>query len=720
MEGCMAQIKDFGDKASLPIEPPLSTETSFVQRLTSYAKKMGVVGFYVISAPVTIPVGCVCIGIHGLMNRGNFKKTISGDVQQLYEMHTKLWKWTKNSAQTESQQAINTIALRAIHEGSGEKNAGTPGSSISPQQITASVAASAVAQKATSAVKTKGSAVSPALNISPQPSAAPVPASAVAPAAIPVARAEKSAVSPVPSTSPQLTAALVPASVRPLSTHSPTTQAVHAVDATGSSHMLKMAEHLRLAMERSATPQRYQVLANLLHYYAGVPQENDLLDDSKYHCEWKRFLGFGDLVTEEIPDKFTKLNTNENMLAIVKWAKNVAMKRSLERVIQKFKIQDPKIVDRIKQDLQVLYFEQDNSQKFKEALIDIKQMLIVARIKAKYPSSEADKIEPIVSSFVNNKISLQEAQSRLESMLLSGSASSADKKKIHTILTKFPILRQIDTPEKVSKKIENEVYGVFHEHFAQEIELMNDIQRVEFDGTEILYRGLPASALTREQIVQNFNEVHRAIGALGDISAHQVKTKWSPIQARAKSGDHRGNIASNTTATTLDPAIAIKYSAKDSVGEEGWIFEIRPKAGQTGVSLSSYEERGSTYSEIDLPQIDPKDIKAIHRIRRVGPGKIEVVETLENPVYKKRSNEKTDQSEKGLFSAGVTIATSGDRSNRGVSVEEQNKPTRKFNVALTEPYQRLVSSKVRDDGKLPNKDEIRKNRQRLQNPGAKR
>ncbi len=466
----------------------------------------------------------------------------------------------------------------------------------------------------------------------------------------------------------------------------------------------KMVSRVQASFTKSFTPQKYQGLANLLHYHAGVHLPDDLLDDPTYYGH----AGWGAYWTHEIPDKFTAVNNEANIKSLVEWAQNQAMQRSLNRVIEKFKITDPALLQQLQANIHAIYNDYDDPNKLKAAVSSLKGMLITERIKSKVPNDYTNnkaKFDEIIQAFTQGNMDAQSAKQAIGAL---SPALASNDKKLNSILNSFAILRKIESPEQVAAKIEDEIYGEIHQKFAQEIEGMNNVERVKFDGTEVLYRGIPAKFITREEILAGFNNIHRAVTDMGDIGTHQIKTPWNKIA-------HPGGatIASNATATTLDPQIAISYSTSRAKTDEGWVFEVRPKKDQTAVALVNYEQRGDRYAELDMTQIDPKDIVAIHRIKTNPDGTTTVMESIQNPHYKKRAS---DSQTPSVFSEGATItpkSRDGTPYQEGVTREIQIKTKsgeRSFDVTQSPAFQQHIQGKDRKSGNLPTSEEIRARR----------
>lgn len=413
------------------------------------------------------------------------------------------------------------------------------------------------------------------------------------------------------------------------------------------------------SIEESTTAQKYQAIADILHYQVGVPKsganglfESDTIADTYLdNPEQYGLYGVGALTgfdPDEIPAPLKAINSPTHIETLVKWASKKALEKSFARIVEKFKL-DPNSAQskEIFTVLENIYNLDSSDATLQSNLNQLKIFLIIARLEKKFKTSIPENLKKEITDYVN--AGQQGNRETLIGILQSELGQSAQAQlvtpeKLKTILTKFPILRKIETPEQVRERVKDETIGVIHDSFAQEIELLNKVERITFSGDETLYRGIPASALSEETIIAGFSKIHRAISKSGSVATHQIKTAWNKIWHP----DFSGSIASNTTASSTNPMVAITYSTdrhnKGSGDKQGWVFEIRPKSGQTAVALASYEQRGgggkTQYAELDFPQVDPNEIVAVHLVTKKQDGSTIVEKSIPNPYYKKRTNER--------------------------------------------------------------------------------
>lgn len=353
------------------------------------------------------------------------------------------------------------------------------------------------------------------------------------------------------------------------------------------------------SIEESTTAQKYQAIADILHYQVGIPKSgaNGLFKSDNIaeiyldNPEQYGFTDWGEWDAEQIPAPLKAINSQTHIEALVKWASKKALEKSFARIVEKFKL-DPNSAQskEILTVLENLYNLDSSDATLQSNINQLKIFLIIARLEKKFKVSIPEHLKKHITDYVyagqqgNPETLIGILQSELGQ---SAQGQLVTPEKLKSILTKFPILRKIETPEQVRERVKDETIGVIHASFAQEIELLNKVERITFSGDETLYRGIPASALSEETIIAGFSKIHRAISKSGSVATHQIKTAWNKIWHP----NFGGQIASNTTASSTNPMVAITYSTdrhnKGAGDKQGWVFEIRPKAGQTAVALAS-------------------------------------------------------------------------------------------------------------------------------------
>lgn len=474
--------------------------------------------------------------------------------------------------------------------------------------------------------------------------------------------------------------------------------------------MHPLVQKLLYDLDKSYTPQRYQVMANLLHYYAGVnldPSVKKYVDDYMYYGTDKG-LSQGGGFAEDIPQDLKSGTTKpQDIEQLIHWAENIAIERSLERVKRKFNITDPKLLNDLEKSITELY----RGQNVQQNVLQLKAILIVERLKRKAPNAFKpfpQELKAQVEQFAHGRMNLQQIMTAIKQH-----NPNMKDEEIKTVLTKFPILRKMDSPESVKKIAEDEVLGVVHEHFAQEVEFLNNIQRVTMAGDETMFRGISGGAWTPTDIENNWNKIHRAIGVdkSSGLAEHQIKTAWTPI----KHPQFGGLIGSRATAASLDLGAAVNYCTQKGQAVEGWVVEVRPKKGQEGVSLARYEARGNPYSEIDLPQVSTKEIYAIHKVSRpqLGSNQYVIAETYLNPNYKHRD---FDKKTKPLLVKNAQVSLDQyefqkhSTGKRVITVTKPNENPLTIDVTKQPGFQSHIGSQAVSNEGFSTKDAIQKKR----------
>ena len=177
------------------------------------------------------------------------------------------------------------------------------------------------------------------------------------------------------------------------------------------------------------------------------------------------------------------------------------------------------------------------------------------------------------------------------------------------------------------------------------------------DGSEILFRGLDQrSGLTEELITEEFENIHVGMSTSDGVS-QQLSSYKIQQEERVFAPGGLSRRASYAAATTFNFAVAAKYA-----GNEGWIYDIRPKKGKLATNM---QKLSPDYQEIDFEAIDPEEIYAVYKISRTSGDAGDTTtraNTIEkvilNPHYKKRGDDPL-----GLLTEGQKIATEETKSN---------------------------------------------------------
>ncbi len=418
---------------------------------------------------------------------------------------------------------------------------------------------------------------------------------------------------------------------------------------------------------------QYDVAINIAKYYA----ECTLSEDLDQLADGNIQSGYNDRSVDRklIQKQREAINTDEYTEKMAKWAINEAKSKCFLRIVTKFKLEphDPK-TDELSNYLDTLYHPTTDvsGDGYKNAINGLKRLLITTRLKHRYPEQYAAQKEDInkaIDHYMSGEQTLAETKATLSKHHIT------DDAKLNTSLTKFCVLRTIETPEQVNAKILDEAAGIFCELFAKESDILGGLQRVVFQGDEILYRGIDKSygEITSDDIRKKFNLIHRSQSSENPGIAQQafiLNHEMSPFYWEGR--------ASQATAFALNPCIAAIYAlelnglkSSPTTDHYGWVFEYRPKPGQLAINLMKYNYRRSHYTEMDVEQVDPNEMIAAHRVKikknelkhltyggYSGKVTYEIVETILNPYYKHRGDETVNA---GFFKKGCEVELTADQ-----------------------------------------------------------
>lgn len=396
---------------------------------------------------------------------------------------------------------------------------------------------------------------------------------------------------------------------------------------------LKVSQHLQNVPE-------FVILANIIQHYVAIDVTLDLLKPKEEYSNKPEHTEEQDIEYDKLLDKVSD------------WAIYEAKSKCLLRVARKFGLspKDPQTQE-LSSYLDIIYSQdKPDDVTYKEAVQGLKDMLIKARINHRYKDiyiANRDKIDAAIDSYVRGNENLENTKQVLIQLGI------PNNKKLDTTLTKFCVLRTIEDPVKVRAKVLDEAAGIFHHVFAQEADILGGMERITFQGDEILYRGINNTNITRESIIERFNNIHRS----------EKEPKQGIAQhAFVVDGDQNrwyDGQASKSTAFSADPCVAMCYALpqvrkdrqENDSNKEGWIFEYRPKQGHQAINLGLYNATRAGYAEIDIEQVAPEEIIAAHRVQYNSGeanqygclinNKFDVVETIANPYYKLRGDENT-------------------------------------------------------------------------------
>lgn len=458
---------------------------------------------------------------------------------------------------------------------------------------------------------------------------------------------------------------------------------------------------LKFSLGSSFTPRRYQAILNMIFHDETLARfRKDVREIRKYvdnpeafkHVEYDIFSesGHGDS-KEDLTRREKSLSELKQFNQDVKellgdkgdsgWKylyyslKEAVKVEDFERIIGKFNIiKDTPIYRNIANALGKIYsgVEAEVNDGYKI----LKKHLIVERLKRKgVPESFA---VTLVDNFIEGRVNLEGvvADSTLVGLI-------ADPKKIRAIFTKFVAFGVIENIDHLKARIDGKIKAQFQKKIAEEIQLLEGIKTVEMQGDEILFRGMDsASELAKEDIIRQFSESHISVSKVSNVTqqlgSYQIMRRRRDVYA-----GQDNKRAGYAVATTFAPAVAVRYAVGGDKYESppGWVYDIRPKPGKKGVNM----EKLSPYSEIDFEKIDPEDIFAVYQMKRESDGKVRVIDSIINPNYKKRGNEKEaetfrvgDRFVAANYWSTDIINALGEKSDFGY---ERSLKIRNFNIA---------------------------------------
>ncbi len=424
---------------------------------------------------------------------------------------------------------------------------------------------------------------------------------------------------------------------------------------------------IKMSLETSLGPRRYQAILGILKFDCGIPPE-DLggLDEYAGNADKFRGIQFDHEDSHKAVEKgeakeFTEFNQKSLALldqqdgklweTLDHFLRNEAYKKDLSRIVEKLK-PSAELGKEIERHLLAIY----SGGAIEEPFNQLKIILISKRLERK--GLAPDKAIELATRFVVKKESLQDLQQD-ESVQKMGEEKPTDK-KFEAIFTKYAAFGKISDATQLRKRVVGKILSQFQKKFAEQINHLDGIQTVEMDGSEILFRGLDqGSGLTEELIREEFEDIHVGMSTSDGVS--QQLSSYKIQQERVFGPGGLANRASYAAATTFNFAVAAKYA-----GNEGWIYDIRPKKGKLATNMQAL---ASNYQEIDFEAIDPEEIYAVYKVSQTSDAASNTktrANTIEkvilNPHYKKRGDDHL-----GLLTEGQKIVTEETESACGGS-----------------------------------------------------
>ncbi len=399
-------------------------------------------------------------------------------------------------------------------------------------------------------------------------------------------------------------------------------------------------EAIKMSLKTSIGPRRYQAILGILRYDCGISL-GEYFDEYVGNADKFKGIKFDhedeheDEYKEEDVTEFKQFNQEviksldqddgKPWEDLDKLLRSEAYKKDLNRIVEKLKPSD-ELKEEIKRHLLAIYSGGEIEDPFNR----LKIILISERLKAK--GLELDKAKDLATRFVTGEESIENLKQDISFEQMGDKKPSEEK--LEAIFTKYAAFGKISDATQLRKRIVGKVLSQFQKKFAEQINHLDQIQTVEMDGSEILFRGIDQkSDLTEELIRQQFEDIHVGMSTSDGISQQLSSYKIQQVRVLGPGG--LNSRASYATATTFNFAVAAKY-----VGDEGWIFDVRPKKGKLAINLQNIS---TTYQEIDFEAIDPEEIYAVYKVSR-NFGELfnriyRIEKVILNPHYKKRESD---------------------------------------------------------------------------------
>ena len=403
----------------------------------------------------------------------------------------------------------------------------------------------------------------------------------------------------------------------------------------------EISNALRSSYNRQMTlTNQYHLAINIAKHYAQceLPAELDAL---------------ADMVDSNCiePKDLEAINSEKYTLAMARWAIHEAKIKNFLRIVNKFRVkQGSPLAAEISNHLDILFNPalDDRGIDYTNALFRLKSLLIKTRLEHRYAekyTSQKIILDQVIEDYVSGKKDLDETKHILSRYQF------PNDQKIHTTLTKFCAFRTIETPEQMYAKVFDEAKGIFHEIFAKEADIFGGLERTRFQGDEVLYRGIDQTngRISADDIRSWLNSVHRSQSMHNTgIAQQDFITDEDETEPASWNGRQ-----SQSTAFALNPLVAVYYALalnnpRYIQSRQGWIFEYRPKQSQFSLNLMKYNHWRAPYTEMDLEQVFPEDIIAIHQVSITSVKaandeafRYQITDSIPNPHYKKRGDEKT-------------------------------------------------------------------------------
>ncbi len=430
---------------------------------------------------------------------------------------------------------------------------------------------------------------------------------------------------------------------------------------------------IRMSLETSLGPKRYQAILGILRDDCGILLED--LDQYVGNAEEFNSIEFDHADYHENNPKNTLVQFNQKAGELLnqdggklwedldKLLRSEAYKKDLKRIVEKLNPSD-ELKNEIDRHLLAIY----SGGAIEEPFNQLKIILISQRLKAK--GLEQNNALNLATRFVVGKESLKTLQQD-ESVQKMGETKPSER-KFEAIFTKYAAFGKISDATQLRKRVVGKVLSQFQKKFAEQIHHLDGIQTVEMDGREILFRGIDEkSGLTEDLIKQQFEDIHVGMSTSDGVS--QQLSSYKIQKKRVLGPGGLENRASYATATTFNFAVAAKYA-----GNEGWIYDVRPKKGKVATNLQVLSPK---YQEIDFEAIDPEEIYAVYKVSQTSSDssnstinrahKIEKV--ILNPHYKKREGDSlnllvegqeivTEESQSTCGGVGFSVTSGGNNS----------------------------------------------------------
>lgn len=350
--------------------------------------------------------------------------------------------------------------------------------------------------------------------------------------------------------------------------------------------ILEKFEH---GLEKSASPNRFQAIINMGHYYAklDIPEALKPFIDNVQDFDPSFFTGVKDLLPGLV-QHYHQEALNKERIRILKHLK-------LDANNDLFKEIDTHLVTLFKGDI--------SQENYEQTILSFKSLIVRERLK--YHDIQMD--ESLITEGLR--------KNNLFEQLKNNSKKDINESTLHKITQSFLSVAHLSSPEAIQHKLVNDALTIANDDFKREILALNDIHETHFTGTERLFRGMKVD-LTPELKERFFAEGTRMLEDDNDLFHFHVTNNWN-----TRSGDWE----IGGSYFSFNPYFSVGF-----VGTNGILLEAVPHQGKKGMWGQNIGDW-----ETIINNIEGNEIRTIYRFLN---GK--VIEVIKNPNFPVELDEK--------------------------------------------------------------------------------